>query len=80
MDRRQQRRGLGHHTGSPALETITTTAEVNTENVARDANVIPLADARRWRVQRVDGQAGPYWPSWRCCWSWTTAEASRRAG
>jgi hypothetical protein len=42
--------------------------------------VVDLADARRRRVERVDGQAGPYWPSWRCCRSWTTAEASRRAG
>jgi hypothetical protein len=44
------------------------------------AIVTRIEDARRRRVERVDAQAGPYWPSWRCCWSWTTAEASRRAG
>ena len=76
----EQRRGPGRYSGTPAPPTITTASEVNTDNVAREASVIALADARRWRVERVDGQAGPYWPSWRCCWSWTTAEASRRAG
>jgi hypothetical protein len=76
----EQRRGPGHHAESPALETITTTEEAISETVARPANVIALADARRWRVDRIDLGSGPYWPSWRCCRSWTTAEASRRAG
>ena len=39
-----------------------------------------IKDAWQRRFERVDRQAGPYWPSWRCCFSWTAAEASRRAG
>ena len=45
-----------------------------------DRVVVELADLRVRRIRRIDGQSGPWWPSWRCCWSWTTAEASRRAG
>jgi hypothetical protein len=65
---------------TPGPRRSTAAKQVNADNVARGATVIPLADARQWRVERVDGQAGPYWPAWRCCWSSTTAEASRRAG
>jgi hypothetical protein len=74
-----ERRGPGRYSGTPA-PTLTTASEVNTDNVAREANVIPLATGRQRRVERVDHQSGPYWPSRRCCRSWTTAEASRRAG
>jgi hypothetical protein len=42
--------------------------------------VIPLAAGRLRRVEAIDLGSGPYWPSWRYCRSWTTAEASRRAG
>ena len=76
----EQRRGPGRYSGTPAPPTITTASEVNTDNVAREANVIPLAAGRRRRVEAIDLGSGPYWPSWRCCRSWTTAEASRRAG
>jgi hypothetical protein len=71
----------------PGRNTSTTTTPLPSETltiviVAQQADrvVVDLATARQRRVERVDLGSGPYWPSWRCCWSWTTAEASRRAG
>jgi hypothetical protein len=63
----------------------TSTATTATPRYRRQADpvaaiVTRIEDAWPRRFERVDRQAGPYWPSWRCCFSWTAAEASRRAG
>jgi hypothetical protein len=32
-----------------------------------------VTDLTVTRRRRVDQAAGPWWPSWRCCHSWTAA-------
>ena len=61
-------------------QTITTTEEAISETVARPANVIALADARRWRVQTIEAGAGPWWGSYLLrSASWAEASRSRWA-
>lgn len=71
--------GLDTSTTTTPLPSRTTTTVVILAQQP-DRVVIELADLRARRISRIDGQSGPWWPWWRCCWSWTAAEASRRAG
>jgi hypothetical protein len=68
-------RGTTQHPGL-ALTITTTTEAISSETVARPATVIPLADARQRRVERVEAVAGPWWGG-RCLASASWAEASR---
>jgi hypothetical protein len=36
----------------------------------------PVTDLADWRRQRIDRQAGPWWPADRRCFTWTWAAAS----
>ena len=50
-----------------------------TPRPSRTTNMSIVTDLADYKQGRTDHQAGPYWPTWRCYWSWTAAEASRRS-
>jgi hypothetical protein len=71
---RREQPGLRNTTATPTPIRTTGIAMITEGRVA---DVLDLDAGRRRRVQRVDDQAGPWWPGWRSCRSWTAAEASR---